>query len=161
MVSIRFAKPEYLIDGKGSQLHGGRWNPVGLAAVYGCTSPEVALAETLRHHRYYNMPDGMALPRLLCAIRVELENVLPLTDSRVRSRLRMTKKSMCTEDWRKTNVNNRCSDTQLIGRAAHELGLQGLLVPSAASPSGQVLALFPENGAHLRILNEDEFEALK
>lgn len=48
----RSAGPEYantadLVSGEGSRRYGGRWNPAGVAAVYGSLTPQTAMEETL------------------------------------------------------------------------------------------------------------------
>jgi RES domain-containing protein len=54
ITGYRSATPQYarepdLLTGEGSRLHGGRWNPPGIAAVYASFAPETAMEEMLAH----------------------------------------------------------------------------------------------------------------
>jgi RES domain-containing protein len=77
-IGYRSASPRYvsatdLISGFGSQLHGARWNPKGaFSAVYASLDLEIAMRETLAHHRYYGIPLHRALPRTFVAIELSL-----------------------------------------------------------------------------------------
>jgi len=61
-------------------------------------------------------------------------------------------------DWRKEVAAGREPITQSIGRAAFEIGLEGIIVPSAADPNGHNLLIFPGNrqpGSEFQVLNPD------
>jgi RES domain-containing protein len=67
-IGYRSSTPKYateneLLLGEGSKRHGGRWNPIGIAAVYASLTPETAMAETLAHNRYYGIAVEEAMPR--------------------------------------------------------------------------------------------------
>lgn len=143
--SIEHARIEDLLNGEGARRFGGRWNPVGLAAVYGSTTPETALAEALAHCRYYGIPVQQALPRVFVAIDVRLQAVLDLTRGDIRRRLGVAFRRMVGVDWRCEMHDGAMPLTQRIGRAAAEAGLEGLLVPSAAERRGVNLVVFPQN----------------
>jgi hypothetical protein len=68
VTAYRSTTPEYakeadLNTGEGSKLHGSRWNPPGIAAVYASFTPETAMEESLAHFRYYGIPFHAAMPR--------------------------------------------------------------------------------------------------
>lgn len=48
-------------------------------------------------------------------------------------------------DWRREMRAGHEPITQAIGRAAFEVGWEGLIVPSAADPGGYNLLVFPES----------------
>jgi RES domain-containing protein len=61
VTAYRSTTPEYakeadLNTGEGSKLHGSRWNPPGIAAVYASFTPETAMEESLAHFRNYGFP---------------------------------------------------------------------------------------------------------
>jgi hypothetical protein len=59
-------------------------------------------------------------------------------------------------DWRREIRAGREPITQVIGRAAFEVGLEGLIVPSAADWEGHNFFVFPEKlqpGSQLSVLN--------
>src|SRR5437763_13148806 len=76
-VGYRSSTPKYateddLVSGEGSKIHGGRWNPPGIAALYMSLTPETAMAETLAHHRYYGIAVEEAMPRTFVAVQAKL-----------------------------------------------------------------------------------------
>lgn len=160
----RSASPEYantndLVTGEGSRLYGGRWNPTGVAAVYGSLTAETAMAETLAHANHYNLPAHSAMPRTFVAIAISVSKVLDLTDGSIRQALRVSEKRMLQCDWRAEVRRGQTPVSQVIGAAIYEAGLEGLLAPSAAHPGGKNLVVFPKNllkTSHLSVLSEDE-----
>lgn len=149
-VAYRSSTPRYatqpdLLTAEGSRRHGGRWNPIGIAAVYASLAPETAMAETLAHHRYYEIPIEDAMPRTFVAIQFNLHFVLDLRNGRVRQRLQLSESLLLTLDWRKEVKAGREPVTQLLGRAVFTSRLEGAIVPSAADPAGANLVIFPEN----------------
>ncbi|MGE5276322.1 MAG: RES family NAD+ phosphorylase [Acidobacteriota bacterium] len=148
-VAYRSASPAYagsrdLVSGEGVRRHGGRWNPPGaFAAVYASLSPETALAEALAQFRHYGIPEADALPRVIAALEVRLEALSDLTAGSAPRTLRVSRRRMRNDAWRRAQGEGRESLTQAIGRAAFEAGLEALLVPSAADPSGTNLVVFP------------------
>jgi RES domain-containing protein len=141
--TIDFPKPDDILSGEGSFLHGGRWNARrALHAVYASTSDATALAECKAIDRYYGVVNRS--PRLLVAIAVKVNRLLDLSSPRVRRKLRLTLDDLRSEDWRKLMSSGRESFTQCLGRAAVSVGIEGMLVPSA-EVRGINLVLFPRN----------------
>jgi hypothetical protein len=63
------------------------------------------------------------------------------------------------EDWRKVNEAGHESQSQAFGRAAHDVGAEALLAPSARIRGGVNLVYFPESAGSpnaIKILGEDE-----
>jgi RES domain-containing protein len=144
-VNPRYATEADLLSGHGSREFGGRWNTLGLAAVYASLSPETAMAETLAHVRYYGLPAQAIMPRTFVAISFALERVLDLTDGKIRRRLRFSLTRHIHTDWRAEMAVGNVPLTQVLGRAAADVGYEGLLVPSVAEPGGQNIVAFPKN----------------
>lgn len=142
--SPAFAASRELLSGEGVRRHGGRWNPPGLfAAVYASLSPETAIAEALSHFRHYGIPDADAMPRVLVAVELELAAVVDLSVGWARRVLRVSRRRMRAEPWRRLQDDGREALTQSIGRSAFEAGLEGLLVSSAADRKGTNAVVFP------------------
>ena len=104
-VLFRSADPTYAarwdrLDGIGGKINGGRWNPAGLACVYGSTTPEGAMAETLAAQRHYGLPAESAMPRTFFAFDATINRVLDLTDGTIRRRLNVALRDLLTCDWR-------------------------------------------------------------
>lgn len=154
----KYANEADLLTGAGSKRFGGRWNPIGIAVVYNSLTPETAMAETLAQQRYYGIPIEDCMPRTFVATSVKLAAVLDLRIGRVRQRLQVSQDRILAVDWRQECLTGRVPLTQLIGRAASEIGLQGLIVPSAADPHGHNMLVFPENlqpGSSATVLHSD------
>ena len=142
---LQYATNKDLLTGGGSSLYGGRWSPAGIRAVYASLTPETSMAEALSHFRYYGIDVADAMPRVFVAIQVKLTEVLDLTDPDVRRSLNLPVRRMLQEDWRKVQRSGAESRSQMIGRAATAIGLEGLIVPSAAEPTGKNLVCFPDH----------------
>ncbi|HVC94821.1 MAG TPA: RES family NAD+ phosphorylase [Pirellulales bacterium] len=158
----KYANENDLLTGEGSRRNGGRWNPIGIAAVYASLFPETAMAETLAHYRYYGIPLQGAMPRTFIAIAVNLQAILDLRDGTVRRHLQVSLDRILTVDWRKEVHAGRVPITQAIGCAASQVGLEGLIAPSAADPKGHNLLVFPANlkqGSELRVLNANSLHS--
>lgn len=162
-VGYRSGTPKYateadLLTGEGSRREGGRWNPVGIAGVYASLTPETAMAETLAHNRYYGIPIEDAMPRTFVAMESKLQAVLDFRSGHVRQRLQVSLERILTVDWRREVLAGREPITQTIGRAAYEVGLEGLIVPAAADPNGHNLLVFPEKlrrGSEISVLHPE------
>jgi hypothetical protein len=81
-----------MITGAGSMKSGGRFNAAGrFPAVYGSTTPELAMIESLAYQRRAGLPVQRAMPLVFKAISVRVERQLNLTESgRPRTRGRIT-----------------------------------------------------------------------
>jgi RES domain-containing protein len=135
-----------ILGGQGSFHNGGRWNAIGsVRGAYASTKPEVALAETLAHYRYYGFQDEDAMPRMTVALQFKLRKVLNLTNSNVQRKLNLNLPEIMAEDWRRIQDMKKESQSQSLGRAVATAGFEGMLVPSAAVPSGINLVYFPDN----------------
>ncbi len=147
----RSAAPRYsgdgdIVTGLGSLRMGGRWNPPGTCrTVYGSLDPETAMKEALATFRYYGWALHGAMPRIFRALDIHLGQVVSLRHRHVRAHLSPWLKAALGEDWRSLQAQDRESTSQAVGRAAFELGLEGLLVPSHASRTKVNLIAFPDN----------------
>ncbi|MFI5455497.1 MAG: RES family NAD+ phosphorylase [Isosphaerales bacterium] len=150
-VVYRSASPHYankddLLTGVGSKTAGARWNPPkSFPTVYSSLDPHTALDEVLAHFRYFKLPIESAMPRVMVSVSVRLGTVLDLTDWKTRSALQVSERRMLDEPWREEQNANREALIQALGRLGHELGWEGLLVPSAARRGGMNLIVFPAN----------------
>jgi RES domain-containing protein len=156
---MTYANLQDLFTGEGSRKTGGRWNPKGgFRTLYFSLTPETALAEILAHHRSQAMPDVEAMPVTLVGFRVNVRQLLDVTDRRIR-RLLGVAGTQIREPWRPSQYAGREALTQAIGRLAREAGFQGLLAPSAVRRLGRNLVLFPErlDARELRAVHEERF----
>jgi RES domain-containing protein len=126
--------------------------------VYASFTPETAMAETLAHNRYYGIAIEDAMPRTFVAMEVNLQAVIDFRSGRVRQRIRVSQERMLHVDWRREARAGREPISQTIGRAAFEIAAEGMIVPSAADPSGHNLLVLPGNlrpGSAIRVLHPD------
>jgi RES domain-containing protein len=154
----KYAKETDLLTGEGSRRFGGRWNPIGIAAVYASLTPEIAMAEALANNRYFRIPIEDAMPRTFVAIEASIETAIDFRSGPVRQRIQVALNRILAVDWRKEVRAGREPITQLIGKAASEVGVEAMIVPSAANPQGHNLLVFPPNlrpGSTVRVLNSD------
>ncbi len=129
------AEWSYSQPGAGARTVGGRWNPPGsFATLYLGLSLEVVEAEFHRLAERSGRDPDEFLPRHLLTYEIRLESLLDLTDAVARKALGLSDAQLRSADPR------ACQE---IGDAAHHLGREGVLAPSATD-AGQVLAVFVE-----------------
>lgn len=138
---IEFPTAREVTSGKGAAGRGGRWNPRGVAAVYGSTTDTTALEESKANDRYYGVVTKG--PRILVAIEAQVSSMLDLTSAGLRRNLKVTLKELAAEDWRKLGEAGRESQSQALGRAASCVGAGGLLACSATVTRGINVVVFP------------------
>lgn len=129
------AEWSYSQPGAGARTVGGRWNPPNsFATLYLGLSLEVVEAEFHRLAERSGRDPEEFLPRHLLRYEIRLESLLDLTDAAARKELGLSDAQLRSADAR------ACQE---IGEAAHHLGREGVLAPSATD-AGQVLAVFVE-----------------
>ncbi len=156
--TLAYPAPKDVLSGLGAMERGGRWNPPGLATLYGSTTDTTALEECKANDRYYGFVTTS--PRLLVAIEARLDRVLDLSDVAVRRSLGVTLERLASEDWRKLLNAHRESFSQALGRAVAEAGGHGLLARSAAVPRGLNVAIFTKQMSTTTRLSVVEGEML-
>ena len=75
--TIKFPAAKDILSGAGAWQRGGRWNPPGVAALYGSTTDTAALEEAKSNDRYYGLETKT--PRLVVAIQAKVGTILDLT----------------------------------------------------------------------------------
>jgi RES domain-containing protein len=165
VTTLDYPDPKSILLGRGSFLHGGRWNAIGsFRAVYGSTLDTVAVAESRATADYAHVPWPFATPRLLVAIELSLQAVLDLTNASIRAQLGLTLDALTEEDWRRVQEHGRESLTQAIGRAVFSNSGEGLIVPSARVPEGVNVVYLPENqgaASRVAVLESDKLGRLR
>lgn len=124
----KWAAGRDLLTGIGSMKSGARFNaPGSFPAVYGSSTPELAMIESLAYQRRAGLPVERALPLVFKAIAVQVDRLLDLTDSAVLTELTVTLDQIRAEAWWIARVRGEESLTQAVGRAAHACCVQALL----------------------------------
>ena len=118
-------RAESAFDGEGARLHGGRWNHVGVPAVYAAATISLAVLEILVH------ADHDLLPEALAVIPVDVPPRL-VTDLDL---------AALPKNWRRTPALDELKD---IGTAFLRTGRTPVLaVPSAVVPQERNYLLNP------------------
>jgi RES domain-containing protein len=143
--SIRYANGADLLSGKGSMIHGGRWNPPGVRAIYFALDPLTAVQESFAVAESFGFALKHLTPRVLVCVQLALKPVVDLSNPAVRNTLKLTKQSLIQDDWLFSQHKGLISPTQQIGKVLLEASLEGMIVPSAAAPKRRNIVVFPEN----------------
>lgn len=130
----KWAAARDILGGVGSMKSGARFNaPGSFPAIYGSTTPELAMIESLAYQRRANVPVEQALPLVFKAVSVEVARLLDLSDAAVLVDLGVTLEALRTEAWWLARARGEESLTQAVGRAAHAQAIQAILFASAHS----------------------------
>jgi RES domain-containing protein len=136
-----------MLSGIGSMKSGARFNaPGSFPAIYGSTTPELAMIESLAYQRRAGLPVEQALPLTFKAISVEVERCLYLTDAGVLADVGLSLGQPRAEKWWLARARGEEALTQATGRAAHACGIQALLAASAqARDQGVNIIVLPDH----------------
>lgn len=162
-VIYRSAPPKWsasrdMLSGAGSAKAGGRFNAAGsFPMVYGSTTPELAMIESLAFQRRAGLPVEQAMPLVFKAISVTVDRLLDLTDTTVLTALSVTAAHLMADRWWLARIRGEESLTQAVGRSAHASGIQALRAASAhAAAHGHNILLLPHH-----ILPPSELKVLR
>ena len=121
------------LSGEGARLHGGRFNPAGMAAFYSALDPHTAYAEYTQ--ALYDRPG------LLCSFDIADANIIDLsTDAALASA------GLSASDLQARWFGRSDAPTQAAAVRLHAAGVDGLLYPSLQHASGRNLVLWRWNG---------------
>ena len=130
------AKNRHPLSGAGARLQGGRWNPPeSFSTLYLALAQATVVAEFYRMAERQGRAPEDFLPRQMHRYGVTLGAALDLRSAAARDSLNLTPEALSALDAR------RCQE---IGVAAHYLGFEGVVAPSATG-TGTVLAVFFES----------------
>jgi RES domain-containing protein len=133
----RHLSPRYdPLNGEGARLNGGRFNPPGsFPVLYICGTRDCAAAELRRVGQRQAVGVEGLLPRHLYVYQIMLDRVLNLTDLATRVAAGVSTEVLTGPDW---------TACQEVGMAAHALGAQAVISPSATG-TDYVVAVFMQN----------------
>ncbi len=132
--------PLQILNGRGTELYGGRFAPVGTKGVYLADSDAGASAEVLARKKRLGGASQISLdkyPRVVFAVDIELEHVVSLARKPRNAALAAIRSASFDDDL---------SYSQDVGRFLADSGMQGLLFKSLAG-TGVNLLVFLENCA--------------
>lgn len=117
-----YAREPY--SGRGAQLHGGRFNPKGMVALYCATSLHTALREANQV--------GDLQPTTIVSYDADIEAVFDGRDPVALSRFGMTPAALADPTWRDQMKTAGKARTQIFAETLIADGFNGLLVRSFA-----------------------------
>ena len=140
-VGSKYATQRDFFSGSGAGKSGGRWNPVGLEAIYASLDVITATHEAYQNFVASGFPLTTIEPRVTAGAKVSLPKVLDLTDPKVRARIGFSLAELVNEDWKSIQASGEESWTQAIGRGAKAARFDALIVPSARHTSGKNIVI--------------------
>jgi len=152
----KWASAKHILSGQGSFKSGGRFNaPGSFPAVYGSTTPQLAMAESLAYQHRAKYSPQHAFPLLFKAIEVDVKKMLVLSSPTLFESLPLTLEQILNDSWWRSRARGEESLSQAIGRAAHSCGAEAMIAPSAEHPDlGENVVVLPDHIATgaLRVL---------
>lgn len=112
-------------SGEGARLHGGRFNPPGLAALYTSLRPETAWLEAQQGFAF------KAQPMTLCAYHVDCTDIADLTDPGILATHGIGPADLACA-WADLADRGEPVPSREITRRLRAAGCAGILVPSFA-----------------------------
>ena len=141
---MKYANESDLVTGAGSAIHGGRWNPRGLRAIYGSLDVITAVKESYQLLAAFGFTGGVK-PRVIAGAQVKVRRVLDLKDAQTLEQLGFTERDLVEEDWRSIQFSGQESWTQAIAKAAVKAGFEAVRAPSAQNSEGVNFVIYPDH----------------
>ena len=123
------------LSGDGAKVHGGRFTPKGIPALYLALSPTLALAEY--NQGFPHRPQ----PLTLCTYEVDCKDIIDLTKQSVRAQIKITLEALSCA-WEMLLAQKQTPPTWQLAERLIESGTAGIIVPSYAHNA-------PENSKNL------------
>jgi len=140
---LEFAKARKILDGKGSVIVGGRWNPPGtFRTIYSSLRPSTAIEEAFGLAAHFGLGEAELRPRLTVGLEWSLSKTLDLTKANLPAWIDLT--AWLKENFRAINSQGNETLAQAFGRACHAKGINGFFCPSAQLPGGVNLVVFKD-----------------
>lgn len=150
-VERRFMDPTEILNGRGTELYGGRFAPIGMKAVYLADSDGGASAEVLARKKRLGGASQISLdkyPRVIYAVDVALDRVTKLA--------RKPRDPALVSIWTKS-LEADIAYSQEVGSFLASAGIEGLLFKSTIRNSANLIVFLENcdpNHLSVRQLNE-------
>ena len=119
---IRAREP---LSGEGARLHGGRFNPKGIPALYTAMSVMTAIREANQI--------GTLQPATLVSYEADIRPIFDATDAAALGNYGMTPADLAADDWRLRMQREGKAPTHILAERLIADGYAGLRVPSFAA----------------------------
>lgn len=114
-------------SGQGAALHGGRWNPIGIPALYTSERFETAWLEAQQGFPFKTQP------LTLCTYEVDCGPILDLCDPAIQARVRQHPEEWLHEAWLAKMQRQEAIISWEIAQQLISEGFAGIRVPSQAA----------------------------
>lgn len=158
-VPTKYANENDFFSGAGASKSGGRWNRVGLSAIYASLNVITTTHEAYQNIDTFGFPLTAIQPRVMAGAKATLGKVLDLTDAKVLAKIGFSLSDLVSEDWEAIQSSGEESWTQAIGRGCLTAGFEAIIVPSAQHSKGKNIVIFTANlsgGGKIRVLAPDK-----
>jgi RES domain-containing protein len=143
--------PSQVLNGRGTELFGGRFAPIGMKGVYLADSDAGASSEVLARKKRLGGVSQITLdkyPRVVFAVDVELERVVSLIQKTRNPALASIRANSLDDDLRYS---------QGVGQFLADTGVQGLLFKSSVGTNVNLLVFLDNCGPdQLKVRKLDE-----
>lgn len=142
------------VSGEGARLHGGRFNRVGVAALYTSLQPGTAMREA----SVIGMP---MQPVLVCAYEVDSKPIFDAADPSQRAALGIAVADLRCPNWEREMREGQTPASQIVADRLISLGYAGMIAPAyyrAAGPEERNLVLWKwgdELPSRVRLVDDD------
>ncbi|WP_029032869.1 RES family NAD+ phosphorylase [Salinarimonas rosea] len=116
------------LAGEGARLHGGRFNPTGLPALYTALSVAAAIREANQV--------GTLQPTTVVAYEADIEPIFDASDETALARYGTTREAIAADDWRLRMREEGRSPSQRLAERLVSDGFAGMKVRSFARGAG-------------------------
>lgn len=126
------------VSGEGARLHGGRFNRVGVAALYTSLQPGTAMREA----SVIGMP---MQPVLVCAYDVDSKPIFDAADPSQRAALGIAGQDLRCPTWEREMREGQVPASQIVADRLISAGYAGMIAPAyyrAAGPEERNLVLW-------------------
>ena len=118
------------LSGEGARLHGGRFNPAGVPALYVSLSPLTAVLEMTQLRQPMQ-------PILLCSYEVDIEPIFDPLDPEQRKAHAVTDSELLCPGWRTSALGGGIPASHALAERLIAAGYAGMRYPSFAPGAGR------------------------
>jgi len=139
---VKYANESDFVSGSGAAYYGGRWNPIGMRAIYASLDPITAAREAYQNFTSRGFSPADIKPRVMAGIEFKCRSLLDLTAGKIRRRLGLTIEQILSEDWSGKQRAGKEPLTHSIAIESRHAGFEGILSPSAQDRNGKNIVIF-------------------
>ncbi len=140
-----YANQASILSGQGAARWGGRWNPPGIATIYACLDPELALTEWAAQRHKAGISVARHRPIIQITLLAVLTRVLDFRNPALAAALAMPLEPFLAEPHPAQTDGSPELRAQAFGRLAATHLIEALMIPSAQNPALHNIVIFRDN----------------